>query len=401
MRGQGAAGQHLAYDRDALRKNYTRLNFESIASVVIIILSLQTVLLIILILQKGKKSVPYRLLSLILFFFLLALLNFGNFNLMVAWGYTDWIPYLQLELIYGLGPSLYLYTKSLTDKSYRFQRHDWLHFMLPLLEFLYYRTSLFRRGAISLSANVETSENLFYQVVQWGGIISLTIYLSIAFYLLIEYKRWLGDHFSNLENRALLWLEKPLMIYLSFCVIWIPIRIIDILFFEEALRSYYFNLGFVSLATITCWIGFKGYLTTHINTVGFLKNQKTNPTHDFTASDLESTASTLQQLMLEEKYYLDHDLSLSSFAKKTGYPQKKISIALNNSLQLSFHEFVNNYRVEAFKQNLQNKKFAHLSLLGIALESGFGSKSSFNLVFKSSTGMTPQRYKQQFVDNKS
>lgn len=246
-----------------------------------------------------------------------------------------------------------------------------------------------------------TSENLLYQMVQWGGMISLVVYLALTFYVLLNYKKWLRNNFSNFENRTLLWLEKPVLIYLSFCIVWIPTRIIDILLLNETMKPYYFNIGFLSLAVITCWIGFKGYLTTHSSTVGFLKNKTTNPIQEFTEADLTTTAKSLQQKMLAEKLYLDSDLSLSAFSKSTGYSQKKISRALNHSLRLNFHEFVNNYRVDAFKQNLQKEEFAHLSLLGIAFESGFGSKSSFNLVFKSHTGLTPKKYKERLIKNKS
>ena len=377
------------------------MNFESVTSIVVILLSAQTLFLIILTLRKSRKNISYRLLSLVLCFFLLTLLNFGCFYILLIRGYTDWIPYLQLELIYAFGPSIYLYTKSLTDKSFQFQKQDWLHFALPLLELLYYRTPLFRNGAISLSKNVVTSENLLYQMVQWGGMISLVVYLALTFYVLLNYKKWLRNNFSNFENRTLLWLEKPVLIYLSFCIVWIPTRIIDILLLNETMKPYYFNIGFLSLAVITCWIGFKGYLTTHSSTVGFLKNKTTNPIQEFTEADLTTTAKSLQQKLLAEKLYLDSDLSLSAFSKSTGYSQKKISRALNHSLRLNFHEFVNNYRVDAFKQNLQKEEFAHLSLLGIAFESGFGSKSSFNLVFKSHTGLTPKKYKERLIKNKS
>ena len=105
--------------------------------------------------------------------------------------------------------------------------------------------------------------------------------------------------------------------------------------------------------------------------------------------------------METEKYYLQSDLSLATFSKTTGHPQKEISRALNSSLNMNFHEFVNHYRVEDFKSKLVSDEYSHLSLLGLALESGFGSKSSFNLVFKSATGLTPKKYKDQLIRKKS
>jgi len=164
--------------------------------------------------------------------------------------------------------------------------------------------------------------------------------------------------------------------------------------FEESMRPYYFNLGFLGLAATTCWIGFKGYLTASTKTEGFLQNPTTNNPEPETAK-LAETANRLKEAMEEKQYYLDSDLTLAAFSNATGYGQKEISKALNSTLQLNFHEFVNGYRIEAFKRNLELSEFSHLSLLGVALESGFGSKSTFNLVFKANTGMTPKKYKEQ------
>ena len=328
-------------------------------------------------------------------------MNFGVFNVLVTVGYIEWIPYLQLELVYGFGPSLYLYTKSLTDESFRLQKSDWWHFVLPFMEFVYNRTSLFRDGAISLSEHASSKPNVLFQIVQWGGILSVISYLICTIYLLINYKRWLKNHYSSLENRGLSWLQKPILIYTLFWIIWIPVRVTDILVFDDIIRPYYFNMGFLCLAVTTCWIGFKGYLTTQTNTVGFLHNQTPEHSPKIAQSDLLKIAKTLKQKMSVEKYYLDSDLTLFTFSKHVGYSKKEISKALNSCLHLNFHEFVNKYRVEAFKENIQREEYAHLSMLGVAFESGFGSKSSFNLVFKANTGLTPKKYKEQLSNNKS
>ena len=99
--------------------------------------------------------------------------------------------------------------------------------------------------------------------------------------------------------------------------------------------------------------------------------------------------------MDEKQYYLDSDLTLSKLSKLTTIPDRDISRALNHVLNVNFHEFVNDYRVATFKSNLQLAELSHLSLLGIAMESGFGSKSTFNLVFKAKEGITPKQYLQK------
>ena len=61
----------------------------------------------------------------------------------------------------------------------------------------------------------------------------------------------------------------------------------------------------------------------------------------------------------------------------------------------NFYDFINSYRVKEVQNRLEGGDSEVYSLLAIALESGFNSKSSFNAVFKKHTGMTPSQYKRQ------
>lgn len=377
------------------------MNLEFITTIVIAVLGLQIILLISLLLWRKHHNTAYKFLALVLSFFLLSLLNVVLFNFLSFSAQWEWIPFLQLELLFGFGPALYCYSKSLSDQSYDLKRIEWLHFLPVVLEFIYYRTTLFRQGAISLSDEAISEPNLLFMLVQWGGLLSMLIYVFLSINLLVKYRKWVSNRYSNLEKRELSWLEKPLIIYSIFLVLWITIRTTDILIFKDAIRPYYFNLGFISLAVITCWIGFKGYLSAQIDSAGFIASLNKQPAREVDQSQLSKVAQALQNIMEAEKLYLDSDLTLAKFASQTDHSPKEISKALNHCLQLNFHEFVNKYRVEAFQKNLGMEKFAHLSLLGIALESGFGSKSTFNLVFKANTGLTPRQYKQSIQQKKS
>jgi len=97
--------------------------------------------------------------------------------------------------------------------------------------------------------------------------------------------------------------------------------------------------------------------------------------------------------MEEEQPYLDESLTLSDLASKIDLTDKRLSELLNKHLDTNFYDFVNGYRVEAFKQMVVDGSYAHLTLLALAYESGFKSKTSFNRVFKQRTGMSPSEYK--------
>jgi AraC-like DNA-binding protein len=95
-------------------------------------------------------------------------------------------------------------------------------------------------------------------------------------------------------------------------------------------------------------------------------------------------------IMEKEKPYLDPKLSLSDLAGKLNISTNQLSQIINQKALVNFHDFVNGYRVEEFiRQAKTNKNF---SLLALALDSGFNSKSSFNYIFKKQKGLSPSQY---------
>ena len=103
----------------------------------------------------------------------------------------------------------------------------------------------------------------------------------------------------------------------------------------------------------------------------------------------------LKNHVQEKKPYLDPGLSLRALAEQLGMHPNQLSWLLNESIGKNFSEFVNHYRVEAFKQLAKDPGNAHLTLSGLAYESGFNSKTVFNTYFKQQTGLTPKQYLKQ------
>ena len=100
----------------------------------------------------------------------------------------------------------------------------------------------------------------------------------------------------------------------------------------------------------------------------------------------------VRHLMEEEKAYLNPELNLSDLAKEAYMSRAKLSEVINSGFNKNFNDFVNMYRVEAFKGMLQENKHETLSLLGLAFECGFNSKATFNRVFKKLTDFSPSQY---------
>ena len=110
------------------------------------------------------------------------------------------------------------------------------------------------------------------------------------------------------------------------------------------------------------------------------------------AETVTTYTTRLLNFIKEEKPYLDPDLSLRSLAKQVDIHPNQLSWLLNESMGKNFNEFINHYRVEAFKLLSKAPSNRHLTLISLAYESGFNSKTVFNTYFKKETGLMPKEF---------
>lgn len=96
--------------------------------------------------------------------------------------------------------------------------------------------------------------------------------------------------------------------------------------------------------------------------------------------------------MESERPYLNPELNLADLAEMASMSRAQLSEAINAGFGKNFNDFVNQYRIDAFKTMLSQNRQSQLSLLGIAFECGFNSKATFNRVFKKMTDLSPSDY---------
>ncbi len=106
---------------------------------------------------------------------------------------------------------------------------------------------------------------------------------------------------------------------------------------------------------------------------------------------LKQIGQDIIHLMEQEKLYQDSDLSLSRLAVRLGQSTNHVSQVINSYLNQNFNDLVNSYRIQDAKNKLLAKNNKQ-SILNIALDVGFASKSTFNAIFKKQTRQTPTQF---------
>ena len=112
------------------------------------------------------------------------------------------------------------------------------------------------------------------------------------------------------------------------------------------------------------------------------------------AATVEEAVQRLRYMFQVEKVYRNERMSLDSLAERLGFQPYQLSGIINSRLGKSFTEFVADYRLEEIKKRLADPAETS-TILNIAYDAGFGTKASFNRIFKERTGLTPSEFRKK------
>ncbi len=130
------------------------------------------------------------------------------------------------------------------------------------------------------------------------------------------------------------------------------------------------------------------------------RKQKTKQPQLLDEQTATAYTEKLFHFLENEKPYLNPSLSLRTLAEMLEMHPNKLSWLLNKKLSRKFNEFVNHYRLDHFKTLARDPENQHISIIGLAYESGFNSKTVFNTFFKKEEGITPNDYVKSQISKK-
>jgi AraC-like DNA-binding protein len=102
------------------------------------------------------------------------------------------------------------------------------------------------------------------------------------------------------------------------------------------------------------------------------------------------------RLMSEERIYKHPQLDLKHLSQRLQTPAYLVTKAINEGLGVNFYDLVNRYRVEEVKSLLVSHDSKRFTIMAVAFDAGFNSKTTFNTAFKKVTGLTPSSYRNQY-----
>lgn len=337
-----------------------------------------------LLVSKKKKSGSDKILTIWMFVILVHLFLFylqfsGNaYEFPLTLGLEQPLPLLH-------GVFLYLYVASLTNQLPSKRWVLALHF-LPISTMYAYLTAFFLLPSgqkIEVYRNQGAGYELFMHLKSYAIACSGILYVTWSALLLRKHTANIHDQFSDLGKVSLRWLQ---ILTFGLGAIWLLV-----LLFRDDTLIYSGVVVFVFL------IGFFGVRQADIFSEGRLVSDDDGKREKYQKSGLTKEASEdlhreLRRLMSDGALYKKSELSINDLASRLGVHPNRLSQVINQKEQKNFYDFVNMYRVEEFKRLIALQKNRQFTLLSLAYDCGFSSKTSFNRCFKKATGLTPSEY---------
>jgi AraC-like DNA-binding protein len=325
--------------------------------------------------------------------------------------YPHWLLIFS-GLPFLFGPLHMIYVAELTDSHFKFARMHWYHFLPFIIYKLFYLQIIFRSREEIYTVFLEIwQNNPPFHIVFFSLLITITgvFYILIALLVFNRYSKKIKNIYSSIEKVNLYWLR--FFTYAALFV-WLVVLVQNLLSISRVSMQEYFNLVPLLTSIFVYAIGYIGIFKSEIfeqpevrsnlrqaYEIEVRRNEpKPGKKYEKSGLDAEKAAESLNQLqnmMENDKPYLNPNLTLNDLSKKLGISNHNLSEILNTQIKQNFFDYINEYRVNEVKRMLEDKNNDHLTLLGIALDAGFNSKSGFNLIFKKFMHCTPSEYRQK------
>ncbi len=328
-------------------------------------------------------------------------------------GFHETHPKLWL-LLSGLplvtGPLHYLYARHLIHPERRWRRGDFLHFLPFVIYKLTELPLVFAPDATmaQLLADVAGSgipERFFW--FNWCVIVQGTLYMGGTLLMLERHARGLEQLASSVDQLRLTWLRNITLLAL---LAWMLFATEYVLYLSGIMLADRFGVSGILGGVLVYVMGYLGLSRSEVLEAPAVTSSMEDLSHyrekeegnssapayaksGLSEEKAEAAAEHLRRLFDEDHLYRDSALTLPALAQRMELSPHNLSEVINTRFGQNFFDLVNGYRVQEVCARLSDPASRQFTILAIAFDAGFNSKTSFNTIFKRHTGMTPSAYR--------
>lgn len=283
--------------------------------------------------------------------------------------------------IFLIGPMVLFFSLISINQDFRFSKISYLHFLPFLLSVVISLLSVYTSGPASFNERFDFFINKTFAVQGIFGTISFLAYLYFSGYLSVKY--FISQR-SNLKKEP--YMMASLLIFIFFIIIFLIDAITIITGNNNFLKLSSLLLSICILFLFLINTVFPGIKTV---TENLKENGKTKKSH-LDNTDKTELKNKIEKLINDE-IYIDSELTLQKFSEIAGITPHQLSEFINMYYHKNFNSFINEYRIKKAKELLLAKN--NYTMIAIAFESGFNSKSAFNAAFRKSENISPSEFK--------
>ncbi|AWX43483.1 hypothetical protein HME9304_00471 [Flagellimonas maritima] len=296
--------------------------------------------------------------------------------------------------VFLYGPLLYFYFKKTTLK-YKFKPIDILHLTPTAVLIIYlildvYVLSHKNKIALMLSRmqdglGPQDSNRLMILVIL--KIVSLTVY---GFFIGKVYAN--GKNNIQLEQKSLLWQKNVYHIHILYVFAYTAYGMVII---TGHTNGVLFDISAATMALMVLYVGYSANIQPDVFSGVYSYKNRLFPKYEksgLTPSLSDELKENLLYLFAVDKIYKENNINLDMVAQRLNTTRHNASQIINEHFNVSFHEFVNIYRIKEAKQLLIENESRKLNIINVAYEVGYNNKVTFNKAFKKDTELTPSQF---------
>lgn len=298
-------------------------------------------------------------------------------------GYNVVFHHISYALSIGHGPCIYLYTNILTKKQTSFNVSNLIHFTPTII--------------CLLLPSVITNYDLFTGISKITSLICLLTYSILSLKRIKDFEKEIADLYSNIDRFSCAWLKN------------LNLGVFAIFILGTVFYGLYLWLGIIlpftliysmTMLLLCSFLIYKNLVAKiemvddDFETDNLLQNKDCEQSNSLINEDedLQKLARIIESYIETEAPYLKMNLKLNDLAIALQVYPHHITAALNTIFNQNFNDFINSHRITLAKKKLLDINKNNTTIIAVAYDCGFNSKTSFYRVFKQNTGMTPTEY---------